>query len=109
MRSTTEKGRSTGTKREASTHLDDSSTFCAPPGVDQPVCETVAAAVERYLADLGDAEPSCIYDLVIREVEKPLLQTVLAHAGGNRSKASKYLGMNRNTLRKKLEQYQIDD
>jgi len=83
--------------------------FCSADGAHQPVCELVAAAVERYLADLGGAEPTCIYELVMKEVERPLLKTVLAHAGGNRSKASKYLGINRNTLRKKLEQYQIDD
>jgi len=84
-------------------------TFCAAPGGHQPVCDMVAAAVERYLVDLDGTEPTCIYELVMKEVERPLLKTVLAHAGGNRSKASKYLGMNRNTLRKKLEQYQIDD
>jgi len=83
--------------------------FCATPGGNQPVCDMVASAVERYLADLGGDEPTCLYELVMREVERPLLKTVLCHAGGNQSKASKYLGINRNTLRKKLEQYQIDD
>lgn len=86
-----------------------STAFCSSADARQPVCEMVAAAVDRYLADLDGTEPSCIYELVMQEVERPLLKTVLAHAGGNRSKASKYLGMNRNTLRKKLEQYQIDD
>ena len=86
-----------------------STVFCSTVDARQPVCEMVAAAVDRYLADLDGTEPTCIYELVMREVERPLLKTVLAHAGGNRSKASKYLGMNRNTLRKKLEQYQIDD
>lgn len=108
MRSTTNKGRLAGNQRV--TAKDEAATaFCAAPGVQQPVCEIVAAAVERYLDDLNGTEPSCIYELVMQEVERPLLKTVLDHAGGNRSKASKYLGMNRNTLRKKLEQYQIDD
>ena len=106
MRSTTDKGRQAGDQRVT---VKEEAAFCAAPGAQQPVCEIVAAAVERYLADLNGTEPSCIYELVMREVERPLLKTVLAHVGGDRSKASKYLGMNRNTLRKKLEQYQIDD
>ncbi len=102
--------KNTGSKDQIPVDGDQfSATFCLTPTAKQPVCEMVATAVERYLADLDGTEPNCIYDLVMNEVERPLLKTVLAHAGGNRSKASKYLGINRNTLRKKLEQYQIDD
>ena len=108
MNSVIDKNRHRGASL-VSVEEDQSNGFCATSGGTQPVCEMVADAVERYLADLGGDEPTCLYELVMREVERPLLKTVLRHAGGNQSKASKYLGINRNTLRKKLEQYQIDD
>ena len=82
-------------------------SLCAPKVGQQPICEVVAVAVERYLGDLDGTEPAGLYDLVLSEVERPLLKTVMEHCCGNRSKAARYLGMSRNTLQKKLEQYQI--
>jgi Fis family transcriptional regulator len=64
--------------------------------------ECVARAVRRYLTDLDSQMPDGLYDLVLREVETPLLREVLHWSGGNQSKAAIALGINRATLRKKL-------
>ena len=67
--------------------------------------ECVARSVRRYLDDLGEQMPEDFYNLVLQEVELPLLAEVLRHCGGNQSRAAAALGMNRATLRKKLKQY----
>jgi Fis family transcriptional regulator len=64
--------------------------------------ECVARAVRRYLHDLDSQMPDGLYDLVLHEIEKPLLREVLAWSGGNQSKAAAALGIDRATLRKKL-------
>lgn len=58
-----------------------------------------------YFDDLNGARPSDIYDMIIRCVEKPMLETVLEKSEGNQSIAASYLGINRNTLRKKLQEH----
>lgn len=67
----------------------------------------VRTALEEYFKDLDGEPPHAMYDMLIQCVEKPLLQFVMNHAGGNQSKAAEYLGLNRNTLRKKLKLHQI--
>ncbi len=67
----------------------------------------VRAALEEYFKDLDGEPPHAMYDMLIQCVEKPLLQFVMNHAGGNQSKAAEYLGLNRNTLRKNLKLHQI--
>ena len=69
-------------------------------------------AVERslavYLADIETEDElfvTNIYELVLSEVEAPLIEAVLRHTGGNQSRASTMLGLNRGTLRKKMKQY----
>jgi Fis family transcriptional regulator len=75
----------------------------APESTLQPALrECVARAVRRYLHDMDSQMPEGLYDLVLREVETPLLREVLAWAGGNQSRAAVALGINRATLRKKL-------
>ena len=59
-------------------------------------------SLAQYLDDLGDATPANLYDMVIDLVERPILEVVMARAGGNQSQAAQMLGMTRNTLRKKL-------
>lgn len=75
---------------------------------EQPLHEQVEAALRRYLCDLNGNTPSSLYNLVLAQVEPPLLRVVLEHAGGNRSRAADMLGINRNTLRKKLQHYGLD-
>ena len=56
-----------------------------------------------------EIKPSAIYEMVINTVEKPLLLYIMNKTEGNQSKAAKMLGLNRNTLRKKLKQYNLDN
>ena len=55
-----------------------------------------------YFSDLDGSTPVDMYEMVIHVVEKPLLEEVMAKAGHNQSRAAQWLGLNRNTLRKKL-------
>jgi DNA-binding protein Fis len=72
-----------------------------------PLDESVRLNLEVYLDDLGDIEPTGMWDMVMSCVEKPLLQTAMARAQGNQSKAAQLLGITRNTLRKKLVTHQL--
>jgi len=67
--------------------------------------ECVTEALEKYLSDLDGHEGGDLYQLVLSEVEKPLLDTVLRHTQGNQTRAADLLGINRGTLRKKLKEY----
>ena len=67
----------------------------------------VRHCVEDYFAHLNGHDSSGLYNLVLAEVEKPLLETALKHSDFNQSKAAKILGLSRSTLRKKLEHYGI--
>ncbi len=72
-----------------------------------PVGTHVRTAIERYFHDLNGEKVNDVYDLVLREVERPLLETVMRHTKANQSLAADILGINRNTLRKKLKRYRI--
>ena len=75
---------------------------------DNDVARYVREAVEDYFKDLDGEDPSCaVYDMVMNCVEKPLIETVLHQAGGNQTRAAELLGLNRNTLRKKIQQHRI--
>jgi len=68
----------------------------------------VRKTLKEYFKDLDGEEPCCgMYDMVMDCVEKPLLEMVLEHAGGNQTRAAEMLGINRNTLRKKMQQHGI--
>ena len=67
----------------------------------------VRESVEQYLADLRGAEPDDLHRLFIAAAEKPLLDVVMRHADGNQSKAADWLGINRNTLRRKLLDHKL--
>ena len=64
--------------------------------------DCVRSSMEAYLRDLQGAEPDRMYDMLLNAMEKPLLETVLRHTDNNQSRAAQWLGLNRNTLRKKL-------
>ena len=75
---------------------------------ENEVARHVRKAMDDYFKDLDGEEPSCaVYDMVINCVEKPLIETVLHHAGGNQTRAAELLGLNRNTLRKKIQAHKI--
>jgi Fis family transcriptional regulator, factor for inversion stimulation protein len=75
---------------------------------ENDIARYVRKALDDYFQDLDGEEPSCgVYDMVMNCVEKPLIETVLFHAGGNQTRAAELLGLNRNTLRKKIQIYGI--
>lgn len=64
--------------------------------------DCVRRALEQYFRDLGEQEPAGLHELMVRSMERPLLEQVMARAQGNQSQAAQWLGINRNTLRRKL-------
>ena len=74
---------------------------------EPPLRICVERAVGRYLEELGGFYAGDMHRLVIEEVERPLLEQVLAHVAGNQTQAAGILGINRATLRKKLRHYKI--
>jgi Fis family transcriptional regulator, factor for inversion stimulation protein len=72
---------------------------------DRPLHRCVENALNAYF-DALDGEHACgLFDLVMAEVERPMLASVMHHVGGNQSRAADVLGLSRGTLRKKLIQY----
>lgn len=69
--------------------------------------DTVRKSLDRYFKDLDGAKPRSIYDMVLKNVEKPMIETVLVKAEGNQTIAAEMLGINRNTLRKKINEHKI--
>jgi Fis family transcriptional regulator len=67
--------------------------------------EAVTRSLEKYFRDLEGTQPASIYEMVLRAVERPMLEVVMRQASGNQLRASEMLGINRNTLRKKLQQH----
>lgn len=89
----------------------------ADPDITEPAAESlgktllsshVRAVMQDYFARLDGHSANNLYELVMREVEQPLILTVLEHCGHNQTKAAKVLGVSRSTLRKKLSQFGID-
>jgi Fis family transcriptional regulator, factor for inversion stimulation protein len=71
----------------------------------ESIQEVIQKGLEDYFQDLGEQQPSNIYNMMVEMVEMPILVTVMQRAKGNQSQAAEMLGINRNTLRKKLQQH----
>ncbi len=71
----------------------------------RPLRESVEAALKSYFDKLDGQEAVDVYNMVLAEVEVPLLETVMRYTRDNQTRASTVLGLNRGTLRKKLKQY----
>ena len=69
--------------------------------------DCVRSSLEEYLKDLRETEPDGMYNMMVNAVEKPLLEVVMRHTEHNQSKAAQWLGLNRNTLRKKLLEHKL--
>ena len=69
--------------------------------------ECVRNSLEDYFRDLRGTEPDSLHEMMLRIVERPLLEVVMTHAEQNQSKAAEWLGLNRNTLRKKLVEHKL--
>jgi Fis family transcriptional regulator len=67
----------------------------------------VRESLVQYFRDLRGAEPHSVHEMVMNAVEKPLLDVVMQQAEGNQSKAAEWLGINRNTLRRKLLDHKL--
>ena len=75
---------------------------------DNELSSTVRKVMRQYFKDLDGEKCTGIYDMVVAAVEKPMLEVVMFQAHGNQTRAAEMLGVNRNTLRKKLQQHGID-
>ncbi len=88
-------------------HLNEGEFLLPQAPVQQPstLRKDVERAMSQFFSNLGDESVTDLYQLVLNEVEVPLLEAALRHSGSNQSKASIMLGLNRGTLRKKLKQH----
>ena len=71
------------------------------------LADAVKRSLERYFRDMDGEQPTAIYDMVLKNIERPLIETVLGKAAGNQSATAAMLGIDRNTLRKKIQQLRI--
>ena len=67
----------------------------------------VRDSLEQYFKDLHGIEPHALHAMVVGAVERPMLEVVMKHADGNQSRAADWLGINRNTLRRKLLEHKL--
>lgn len=71
------------------------------------LAQCVEEAMDRYFLLLDGHHTTGLYELVMKEIEAPILRAVMAHTRNNQSKAAEILGLNRGTLRKKLKLYDL--
>ena len=71
------------------------------------IADCVKRTLNRYFRDLDGQVPHAIYDMVLQAAEKPMLEVVMKHANGNQTLAAEMLGINRNTLRRKLTDHDL--
>jgi Fis family transcriptional regulator len=95
--------RATKAPARASTTIERASRARSGETLEQ----CVLRSLEEYFEDLGGARPHPLFEMVCTAVERPLLQFVMQRSGGNQSTAAELLGINRNTLRKKLQQHKL--
>jgi len=68
----------------------------------QDIDRCIRTTLQQYFQDLGEVTPQGVHEMIVCAVEKPMLEVVMARAEGNQSRAAEWLGINRNTLRRKL-------
>ena len=73
------------------------------------IADCIRQNLIQYFRDLNGETPCGVYEMVLLQVEKSLLAHIMDECGGNQSKAAEMLGLNRNTLRKKLLQHKLLD
>jgi Fis family transcriptional regulator len=69
--------------------------------------DCVRASLEVYFEDLNGTDPAGLHEMLVKAVEKPLLEVVMQQSQNNQSRAAQWLGLNRNTLRKKLIEHKL--
>lgn len=80
-----------------------------PEQQEQPLRDCVRNALDNYFSQLEGEPPANLYEMVLEQIELPLLQKVMDFTGKNQSRAAKLLGLSRGTLRKKLKIYDLLD
>jgi len=75
---------------------------------DSKLSHAITDSLDEYFKNLDGQPPHAIYEMVLNCVEKPMLEYILNKVGGNQSKAAEVLGINRNTLRKKMALYKLN-
>jgi Fis family transcriptional regulator len=94
-------------------HLSTEETLTAANDDDpkttqvQNLRDSVTASVRKYLEELDGQLSTDVYQMVLSEIEAPLLTEIMAYTRNNQTRASLMLGLNRGTLRKKLKQYNL--
>lgn len=83
--------------------VSDSGNFSSNPTLR----EHVALSMQHYLKQMNGQPLNEVYDLVLAQVEEPLLRSIMEHTRNNQTKAAQVLGLNRGTLRKKLKRYNL--
>jgi Fis family transcriptional regulator len=71
------------------------------------ISECVRRSLDRYFLDLDGEKPCAIHHMVLAQVERPMLEVVMREANGNQTVAAGLLGINRNTLRRKLQEHKL--
>jgi Fis family transcriptional regulator len=79
-----------------------------PAGGGETIEQCIVRSLNEYFANLEGAKPHALHELVLQAVERPLLKFAMDRTHGNQSAAAELLGINRNTLRKKLTEYRLD-
>ncbi len=88
-------------------NLEHGSPHIPASDAQTPLRVHVERVVREYFAALGDETPTDLYELILKQVELPLLTVVLEQTRGNQTKCARILGLNRGTLRKKLKMYDL--
>ena len=91
---------------DINSHLSDQPSDTSNEQISQ-LSQAVKHSIRRYLYELDGAQPTSMYELVLKQVEQPLFEAILEHTKGNQSRAAEFLGLNRGTLRKKLRSYNL--
>ena len=98
----------TGAQRVNLEVVDGNGAHAAHVSPTHSLREHAEKNLRRYFADLNGHDPSELYEMVLGEIEQPLLLTLMEYTRGNQSRAAAILGLNRSTLRKKLRKYKIN-
>lgn len=91
------------------TTLDQETSSFELTQKNQPLHDSVRQSLENFLSHLKGQMPSNLYELILAEVEAPLMEAVMEYTKNNQSRAAIVLGLSRGTLRKKLKQYGMLD
>ena len=98
-------GKRTGNRLDRSVAV----TTATIPGVPraESIEECILRSLNEYFANLDGAKPHALHEMVLQATERPLLKFAMDRSSGNQSAAAELLGINRNTLRKKLTDYRL--